>query len=114
MEYCSDFNYDLKVGKVKEKELGDLLSKKTIEVKRDLQAHKTGNIFIEYESRGKKSGISTSIADYYCIALIDSMVLIKTSKLKEKCRTYIGTGRDILGGDNDTSKGILLPITDLL
>jgi hypothetical protein len=29
------------------------------------------------------------------------------------CRKYIGTNRDILGGDSNTSKGILLPMEDL-
>jgi hypothetical protein len=41
-------------------------------------------------------------------------ILIQTSELKQLCRKYIGTSRDILGGDSNTSKGILLPMEDLL
>lgn len=113
MEYNSNFEYDLKVGQVKEKELGDILNNKKIEVKHDLKALKTGNVYVEYKSRGKSSGISTSKADFYCFAFTDSFHLIKTEILKDKCRQYINTDRDRFGGDNNTSKGILLPIKEL-
>ena len=55
MKYCSDFKYDLEIGQVKEKELGDIFNNSTIEVKNDLSAHKTGNVFVEYESRGNQT-----------------------------------------------------------
>lgn len=114
MEYNNDFRYDLKVGQVAEKELASILSGKKIEVKNDLQAHKTGNIFLEYESRNKPSGIATSQADFYCIKIKETLILIPTLKLKELCRKHIGTTRDIKGGDSNTSKGVLLPINELL
>ena len=57
MDYNSNFEYDLELGKVKEKELYDIFSYKKIEVKTDFKANETGNVFIEYESRGEKSGI---------------------------------------------------------
>lgn len=115
MEYNNDFRYDLKVGQVAETLLADLLENKKIEVKRDLIALETGNIYIEYESRGKRSGIAKSEADYYCYFISDSrMFLITTEDLKALCRKYIGTNRDRKGGDSNTSKGILLPVTDLI
>ena len=114
MKYNNDFKYDLKVGQVKEEELGKIFNLKTIEVKYDLQALKTNNVYVEYFSRGKLSGISTSQADYYCFAFGDTFHLIKTNDLKDRCRKYFNTGRDRKGGDNDTSKGILLPIKELL
>jgi hypothetical protein len=115
MEYNSDFKYDLKVGQVAEKILAELLENKKIEVKRDLQAIKTGNIYIEYFSRGKPSGLSISEADYYCYFITDGrMFLIETKELKQLCRRYIATNRDKRGGDSNTSKGILLPLTDLI
>ena len=113
MKYNNDFKYDLKVGQIKEKELASILENKTIEVKYDLQALKTKNIYVEYYSRGKKSGISTSQSEYYCFCIGSSFHLIKTKNLKEKCRKYLNTDKDVKGGDNDTSKGILLPITEL-
>lgn len=114
MDYNNDFKYDLKVGQVKEEELGKIFSGSKIEVKHDLQATKTGNVYVEYFSRGKKSGISTSQSDYYCFAFGDTFHLIKTSKLKDLCRKYLNTDRDKKGGDSNTSKGILLPIKKLL
>ena len=115
MKHNNDFKYDLKVGQVAEKILAELLENKTIEVKRDLQAIYTGNIYIEYESRKKPSGLANSQADFYCYFITDGrMFLIETKELKELCRKYLGTDRDRLGGDSNTSKGILLPLTDLI
>ena len=113
MEYNNDFKYDLKVGQIKEEELGSIFSGKKIEVKYDLQALGTGNVYVEYESRGKKSGISTTESDYYCFAFGDTFHLIETNILKIRCRKYLNTSRDKKGGDNNTSKGILLPLHEL-
>ena len=113
MNYNNDFKYDLKVGQVKEEELGEILNSKTIEVKYDLKALKTSNVYVEYESRGKPSGISTSLADYYCFCFDDTFHLIETTTLKERCRKYLNTDRDRKGGDDNTSKGILLPLREL-
>ena len=114
MKYCSDFKYDLEIGQIKEKELAEIFTNATIEVKNDLAAHKTGNVFVEYESRNKPSGISKSQSDYYCFCFNDSYHIIKTEKLKELCRKYLNTKKDVLGGEENTSKGILLPVKDLL
>ena len=104
MEFNSDFRYDLKIGQVAEESLSKFL-----------KAKKTGNIFVEYYSRGKPSGISTSEAEWYCYFLSDEQfVIISSSSLKELCRKYVGTSRDVLGGDSNTSKGILLPTIDLI
>lgn len=114
MEYNNDFKYDLKVGQAKEEELGEIFNSKTIEVKYDLQALKTGNVYVEYYSRGKPSGISTSKAEYYCFAFGDTFHLIKSEELKERCRKYLkDKKRNKKGGDSNTSKGILLPIEEL-
>ena len=101
MNYNKDFRYDLAI---------ELLCKK-VEVKLDFKCLETGNIFVEYYSRGKKSGLSTTEAEYWCYWLSDyHCILIKTDKLKEMCRKYLNTDRDRNGGDMNTSKGILLPI----
>ena len=39
--------------------------------------------------------------------------LIDLQKLKTKCKAYYHTDRNVIGGDLNTSKGILLPIRDL-
>ncbi len=114
MEFNNDFKFDLMLGQIYEEQLGELLNKK-IEVKRDYKCLETGNIFVEYQSRNRLSGISTTHAEYWCYWLSDEhCVLIKTSRLKEMCRKYLKTSRDISGGDSNTSKGILLPMQDFL
>lgn len=113
MDYNSDFKYDLKVGQAKEEELGKIFDSKKIEVKYDLKALKTGNVFVEYESRNKPSGIATTQSDYYCFCFGKTYHIIETSDLKDLCRKYVNTDRNVKGGDNDTSKGVLLPIKEL-
>ena len=114
MEHNSDFRYDLKLGVIGEEYLASILQNKKIEVKTDFKALKTGNVFVEYSSRSKKSGISTTEAIWYAFILSNNLIcLIKTDELKMLCRKYIGTNRDIKGGDSNTSKGIILPIKDL-
>jgi hypothetical protein len=115
MEYCNNFEYDLKLGQIKERELADIFENKTIEVKTDLIAKKTGRVFVEYESREKPSGISTSKSDYYCFIISkNSYIIITTTELKNRCRKHLNTSLDKRGGDNNTSKGILLHLIDLL
>ena len=115
MKYNNDFAYDLKLGQKGENYLADILKGKKIEVKTDLQAMRTRNVFVEYKSRGKKSGLATTKSEWYAFIISnDNILLISTKRLKKKCIRYFETSRDIRGGDNDTSKGILLPINELL
>ena len=114
MKYNSNFKYDLKVGQVAEQELGEMLENKTIEVKRDLMAKVTGNLFIEFESRGKPSGIDKSEADYWCFALETVFILISSENLKARVEPLKGTDKEKRGGDNNTSVGVLLKLTDLI
>lgn len=55
------------------------------EMKADTRGHKTGNVCIEFKSSGNSSGITTSIADYWCYWMTETKVLYKipTSYLKE-------------------------------
>lgn len=84
-----------------------------VEVKSDAQYQATGNFYVEYFCNGKPSGISTTKAKIYYIYL-DKRYIIKTEDLKDKCRKYLNTDRDKKGGDNMASKGITLPIKELL
>jgi hypothetical protein len=84
------------------------------ECKADRMAHKTGNLCIEYQSRGKPSGISTSEADYWIYMLVapDGAVSdtfkIPGDILKEEIEKKSYT-RDVSGGDNWTNKMYLFP-----
>lgn len=113
MIYNSNFEHDLAIGQLTEKFIGNLLSNKKVEVKHDFKALTTGNVFIEYESRGKPSGISTSKADYYCIVFSKvKFIFIELEALKEIAREY--KHKTVTGGDSNTSKGILIPNCKLI
>jgi|TARA_Y100001972_G_C7516852_1_gene260904 hypothetical protein len=115
MKYNSDFRYDLKVGQLGEQKLNDILCNKKIEVKKDLQYKDTKNIYVEYLSRNKKSGLSTTEADWYAFILdTNKIFLIDTKELKKICRKKLNTKYDINGGDSNTSKGICLPLKELI
>ena len=112
MEYNSDFRYDLKVGQVAEQALAKIFEGKKVEVKRDRKAKLTGNVFVEYESRGKPSGLATSEADYWCFVVEETFILLAAERLKEIVEPLKGTDKERRGGDNNTSVGVLIRITD--
>lgn len=113
MKYNNDFRHDLEVGQIGEKALGHLLMNKKIEVKTDFKAQSTGNVFVEYRSRGKNSGISTTEADYWCFIISKyQLILIDTDKLKDISRA--NWHKKTRGGDSNTSEGILIKTKDLL
>jgi hypothetical protein len=109
------FDLDLKFGQQKENELQEAIEGK-IECKTDRICQKTGNVFIEIESRGKPSGIYTTKSKYYAICLWlekrnhQIWVLIPTKILKKLMKSYPIKA----GGDNWTSKGHIIPKGDLL
>ena len=117
------FDIDLKFGNVFEEELRDaLVGRFAIEVKTERGRWKdTGNIFVEYESRGKKSGISVTQAKYYSVCLAhddfisQSFFLLDMSQFKTWLRTEIKANKikSVMGGDDNTSKGYLVPICRL-
>lgn len=132
MDFNGDFKYDLQLGQLGEGWVGKMLSSKTIEVKFDFACYRTGNFYIEYESRGKPSGISTTKADYWMLIAstekgvdlktnirdiekddILFSVLMSTEQLKKVCKTRYYR-KNVGGGDSNTSKGILIKSKDLL
>jgi hypothetical protein len=63
----------------------------SVEVKRDMKAMSTGNLYVEYEClRGgiyRPSGIATTKADAWCFVVIEDAlaIIIETEKLKNIC-----------------------------
>jgi hypothetical protein len=112
------FDLDLAYGQVFEQKVAEILGQSKIEVKTEKDKWKTtGNIVIEYESRGKPSGIITTEADYWLhnCAIGDNIVfslLLKVSTLRQ----YIAkqNPRSVRGGDDMTSKLYLIKLTDLV
>jgi len=79
-----------------------------IEIKHDYKTVKTGNVFIEFECRGKQSGILTTKSDWYVFKLDPLLVIAPTSWIATFMESYpIG-----IGGDDDKSYGYLVPIKD--
>jgi len=117
MKHSNSFYYDLDFGEKAEDYLNDIFSDgKKIEVKYDRMAHLSGNIYVEYQSRGKFSGIATTKANYW-IFVIDNKIgsiIVNVEKLKEICRIAYQLGQIVKGGDNDSSKGILIPINQIV
>jgi len=118
MKYSSSFTHDLNFGEIAENWLNILFKDgKLIEVKSDRLIHKTGNLFIEYKSRDKPSGLATTTANYwiYRMDMIDTAIILPTNLLKKVCRVYYKNNEfKIKGGDNNTSDGLLIPLIRLL
>jgi hypothetical protein len=116
------FEKDLDFGKMGEFWVDNLLSNGTIEVKteRDIW-FTTGNIAIEIRGRnGRLSGISTTEATTWIHLLslngeIEGGFIFKVSDLKERIKELHESGQTkiVMGGDDNASQMVLLPIDKL-
>ena len=108
------FTKDLSYGKKHEKLV--MKSMENFELKTDRMAHKTGNVYVEFQSRGKDSGIKVSKADTWIFKIVNGKdthlfsVQIPLTRLKKLVNKDY---RVVPGGDNLTSRGYLIPLTDL-
>lgn len=68
-----------------------------IEVKEDLLFSKTGNIAVEYRSRGKDSGITTTESEWWVYVLGDEYYIIHVDNLRYLCDRH---SRSVVGGDD--------------
>tara|TARA_R110000868_G_scaffold299098_1_gene559333 strand:+ start:359 stop:727 length:369 start_codon:yes stop_codon:yes gene_type:complete len=104
------FDLDLKFGQQNENDFLTAIEGK-VEVKTDRMCIKTGNVYIETESRGKASGVYNTDAKYYAICLYKAdrknnvWVLVPTKHLIKLMEKYPVKA----GGDNWTSKGHIVP-----
>ena len=109
------FSKDLKYGKKHEKLVME--SRLDYELKTDRLAHKTGNVYVEYESRGKNSGITTSKSNLWIFKIVDKKDkhLFSIEIPLDRLRKMVYNKYPItLGGDHSTSKGYLVPLLDLV
>jgi len=109
------FTKDLSYGKKHEKLV--MKSMENFELKTDRMAHKTGNVYVEFQSRGKDSGIRTSKSDTWIFKIPNGKdqhlfsIHIPLTRLKKLVtKNY----RIVPGGDNLTSRGYLVPLKDLI
>jgi hypothetical protein len=110
-----NFDIDIEYGRQGENYLLDILETKRIEVKTDRIAHITGNVAVEYRYKGRPSGISTTEADYWAFLLYDmtTIIMVPTDKLKAIAREKYKQDQITLGGDENASEMILIPINEL-
>ena len=122
LEPCTNdrkkFDIDLEYGKVREKQVADMLQDKKIEVKSERGMwQKTGNIAIEYESYGKPSGIAATESDYWfhnlCIDDETFCTLVFNTDSLKKIIDNLDYKRSVSGGDHNASKMYLVNLQKL-
>ena len=112
------FDIDLQYGKVREKDVADMLQDKKIEVKseRDMW-QRTGNIAIEYQSYGKPSGINATTSDYWfhnlCIGEETFATLVFNTDNLRRIIKNLDKKKSVSGGDNNASRMYLLNLQKL-
>ena len=112
------FDIDLNYGKVREKQVAEMLQDKKIEVKSERGLwQKSGNIAIEYQSYGKPSGIAATESDYWfhnlCVGDETFCTLVfKTDSLK-KIIENLDSKRSVSGGDHNASRMYLVNLQKL-
>ena len=118
----SKFDIDLKYAQIFEKLFVDIMQgKELVEIKTERDIWKsTGNIAIEWQSRGKLSGIATTKANWWVHFLAEGektigMVMLPVPELKRRIKALrkLGIGEDTRGGDDNTSRIFLLPLNQL-
>jgi len=112
------FDIDLEYGKVREKQVADMLQDKKIEVKSERDVwQKTGNIAIEYECYGKPSGIYATESDYWfhnlCIGEDTFATIVFDTKSLKRIIDNLDYKRSVSGGDNNASRMYLLNLQKL-
>ena len=115
----SKFDIDLSWGQIFEKKLENILRNKKIEVKTERDIWKvSGNIAIEYQYKGRKSGIAVTEAEWWAHILQDNeeikcIMLMPTEELKKIARKHL-LDKKVIGGDNGNTKMVLVPIHELM
>lgn len=105
------FDLDLRHGKIREAEVRRILARSRIELKSDGKAQETGNLYIEFRCRGRKSGIAVSTAEYWMIEYATgAFVLMPYWLLRRMAAKAYREGKIVRGGDQDATEGILVPL----
>ena len=117
------FDIDLDFGNIGEEYIQNVFDGNCwVEVKTERDIWKTtGNMFIEYECRKKLSGISVTKAKtwVYCFYYKDKIeysMIYNLHLLKQKLK-YLdkkGITKRVNGGDDNLSKGLLIPIKEMI
>lgn len=109
--YVESFGGDrLELGEAKQTAFVTALRDCAVEMKCDQQCRRTGFVFVEYQQRGRPSGIATSEARWYAVEVEDDVwVVLRTAALKALARQALKERGAIKGGDNE-NVGALVPV----
>ena len=119
----SSYDIDLPKGEAAEAEIASILMAQRggkVEVKSEFSHwQRTRNIAVEYECRGKPSGIAVTKADWWVSALYSGSVLVASLMvpvplMKTIARRHLKAGKTKKGGDTNASKMVLIPINDII
>ena len=120
--YCKEFDLDLEFGRLGEQFVEDMqVGNKKIEVKTERDIWKTtGNIAIEIRYKGNPSGLSTTDSTVWIHLLcyngtIEGGFIFSVPKLKETIKSLLNDkiARLVMGGDDNMSQLVLIPIKEL-
>lgn len=100
VSYNDNYMYDLEI-KMSDSSIIRL------EVKYDMAYARTGNIAVEYQCRGKASGIANSMAQFWVFKLTDGYWMIGASRLKQLIATK-KFSRAVVGGDAGSNTKMFL------
>ncbi|MBI1227427.1 MAG: hypothetical protein GC192_19505 [Bacteroidetes bacterium] len=104
IEFSTSKGYDLKI-----------ISKGwTFEVKNDLMAHQTGNVAIEYESRGKATALAATTASFWVYKFAGQFFAFKTETLKRKLFEEKQYFKAVTGGDAGSNTKMYLVKVEVL
>jgi hypothetical protein len=114
------FDLDLSAGESWEDAFLGLIGNSKVECKLDRKAKETGNVFIEYEYRGRPSGLAVTEAEWWAIGIegtkgdVETAILASVPWLKERCRELFRTPRNKPGGDDGLARGIIVRLSDFV
>ena len=116
------FDIDLDFGVHYENSLAKALSIGKVEVKTERDKwKKTGNIAIELACRGKLSGLNVTESEWWAHILtfkgeIITVLMFPVPKLKKLVKSIVmeGSGKMVMGGDDNASEIALIPLKDLM
>ena len=120
--YCKEFDLDLEFGRLGEQFVEDMqVGNKKIEVKTERDIWKTtGNIAIEIRYKGEPSGLSATDSSVWIHLLcyegtLEGGFIFSVPKLKEMIKSLLKAklARLVMGGDDNMSQLVLIPIKEL-
>lgn len=128
------FDFDVVDGEAVENSFGEMLLERTcgrivvdgeerrratIEVKGDKKQRRTGNIFLEYSSRGKPSGIMRpGASEWWAVEIEDDcFIVMRAERLRlvgERVKAQDKTRWCEGGGDFKAQTGVKIPVSELM